>query len=146
MRQGAVSWASSPAVRRSMQGNKSSGTKPEMVLANELFRRSISLGIALPQMSARPIRDLRRTADFVFRHERVAVFVDGCYWHGCPEHYRVPKTNAGYWGPKIARNRERDDETNHLLEEAGWVVMRFWEHEDLAEAADRVEAALATSA
>lgn len=65
----------------------------------------------------------------VFRPAKVAVFIDGCYWHGCPEHYVPPKTNVGYWSGKVARNIARDQDTNRALSEAGWTVLRFWEHE-----------------
>lgn len=65
----------------------------------------------------------------VFRPAKVAVFIDGCYWHGCPEHYVPPKTNSGYWSEKVVRNVKRDRETDELLTNAGWLVLRFWEHE-----------------
>jgi DNA mismatch endonuclease (patch repair protein) len=65
----------------------------------------------------------------VFGPAKVAVFIDGCYWHGCPEHYVPPKTNPGYWSDKVARNMARDRDTDQRLEEAGWTVLRFWEHE-----------------
>jgi DNA mismatch endonuclease (patch repair protein) len=65
----------------------------------------------------------------VFRPTKVAVFIDGCYWHGCPEHYVPPKTNQGYWSAKVLRNMERDRDTDRRLREAGWLVLRFWEHE-----------------
>jgi DNA mismatch endonuclease, patch repair protein len=73
---------------------------------------------------------LNRRADLVFTRAKVAVFIDGCYWHGCPMHGTAPKSNADYWSAKIARNRERDDDTNRRLAEAGWQVLRAWEHED----------------
>jgi len=66
--------------------------------------------------------------DFLFRRERVAVFVDGCFWHGCREHCRMPKTSLGYWNPKIARNKRRDQEVKALLRRQGWRVYRIWEH------------------
>ncbi|MGC5412445.1 very short patch repair endonuclease, partial [Streptomyces sp. DT225] len=69
-------------------------------------------------------------ADLVFRPAKVAVFIDGCYWHGCPEHYVPPKTNPGYWSDKVARNMARDRDTDKRLAEAGWAVLRFWEHQD----------------
>lgn len=68
--------------------------------------------------------------------------VDGCYWHGCPDHYVPSKTNTEYWGPKIGRNRERDEATNRLLSDAGWTVIRVWEHEEVADAVQRVTAVL----
>ncbi len=74
----------------------------------------------------------------VFRPAKVAVFIDGCYWHGCPEHYVPPKTNPGYWSDKVARNMARDRDTDQHLAEAGWTVLRFWEHEPSAECAERI--------
>jgi DNA mismatch endonuclease (patch repair protein) len=69
--------------------------------------------------------------DFVFRRERVAVFVDGCFWHGCDEHGRKPTSNQGYWNAKLARNKRRDKNNTATLKQAGWTVIRFWQH-DLA--------------
>jgi DNA mismatch endonuclease, patch repair protein len=69
--------------------------------------------------------------DFVFRREHIAVFVDGCFWHGCPKHGRKPGSNRAYWLPKLRRNQERDDEVSRCLYSAGWTVIRLWEH-DLA--------------
>ncbi len=86
--------------------------------------------------------DRRRRADIVFTRRRVAVFIDGCFWHGCPEHFIAPKANAQYWGPKIARNIARDIETNGRLEAEGWTVLRFWEHEDPIAVALAVQAAV----
>ncbi len=65
----------------------------------------------------------------VFRPAKVAVFIDGCYWHGCPEHYVSPKTNPGYWSEKVAGNVARDRDTDERLSAAGWLVLRFWEHQ-----------------
>ncbi|HLX61917.1 MAG TPA: very short patch repair endonuclease [Planctomycetota bacterium] len=67
--------------------------------------------------------------DFAFRLERLAVFVDGCFWHGCPKHCRVPRSNTLYWSKKLARNRRRDKVVSRGLKMAGWIVMRIWEHE-----------------
>jgi DNA mismatch endonuclease (patch repair protein) len=78
----------------------------------------------------------------VFRRAKIAVFIDGCFWHGCPEHYRPPSTNPDYWRDKIEGNRLRDQETDELLAQAGWEVLRFWEHEDEDEVADAVCAAV----
>jgi DNA mismatch endonuclease (patch repair protein) len=88
----------------------------------------------------RPLPGLRRSADVVFPRARVAVFVDGCFWHGCPEHGCRPKVNDWYWQPKLASNQQRDADTNRQLEAAGWAVVRIWEHEDPQVAAQRVEA------
>ncbi len=83
--------------------------------------------------------EVRSRADLVLGPARVAVYVDGCFWHCCPEHGTMPKANAGFWGRKLKRNRERDAETDRLLREHGWEVLRVWEHESSAEAADRVQ-------
>ncbi len=76
----------------------------------------------------------------VFRPAKVAVFIDGCYWHGCPEHYVPPKTNSGYWSDKVARNIARDRDTDEHLQRAGWTVLRFWEHEPSTDCAARITA------
>ncbi|MFJ6939086.1 very short patch repair endonuclease [Streptomyces sp. NPDC101132] len=120
----AGSWASSAARRRNMQAIRSRDTKPE-----QLVRRLVHAQGLRYRVSAKPLPDFRRTADMVFRPTKVAVFIDGCYWHGCPEHYVAPKTNPGYWSDKVARNIARDRDTDRQLEEAGWTVLRFWEHE-----------------
>lgn len=77
----------------------------------------------------RPLPKVRRTADIVFTRARIAVFIDGCFWHGCPEHYQAPVRNGDFWLAKRERNRERDAETDEALIEAGWTPLRFWEHE-----------------
>lgn len=116
-----------------MRSNKGKGTKPELAL-----RRAVhALGLRY-RVSRRPLREVRRTADLVFVRAKVAIFLDGCFWHGCPTHHTVAVTNAGFWAEKVRRTRERDRETDRLLGEAGWQVLRVWEHEDPVEAATRV--------
>lgn len=118
------SWASSAHTRRSMQANRSRDTKPEIAI-----RRLVhSMGLRY-RVNTRPLPTLRRTADLVFARARVAVFIDGCFWHGCPEHHRQPTANGDYWVAKIEGNRARDARTNAALRDAGWEVLRFWEHE-----------------
>ena len=85
---------------------------------------------------------LRRTADIVFTRRRVAVFIDGCFWHGCPSHYIAPKANADFWRTKVEQNRARDVETTARFEHEGWLVMRFWEHEPPEVVAQQIEDAL----
>ncbi|MGN6403541.1 very short patch repair endonuclease [Sinomonas sp.] len=132
-----ASWASTPAIRKTMQGNRSRDTAPEL-----LVRRAVhAMGLRY-RVAVRPERDLRRTADLVFTRARIAVFIDGCYWHGCPEHYIEPKRNVDYWRPKIARNRERDEETTAALTARGWRVLRFWSHEDPLAVAAAISAAV----
>ncbi len=82
---------------------------------------------------------MRREADVVFPRLRVAIFVDGCFWHGCPEHGTKPRRNAEYWETKIARNRARDADTDARLRAAGWTPVRIWEHEPPDQAADQIE-------
>ncbi|WP_369808924.1 very short patch repair endonuclease [Nocardia sp. NRRL S-836] len=97
------------------------------------------------RVDARPIAEVRRRADVVFASERVAIFVDGCYWHGCPEHYRPAVKNAEFWHEKINGNRARDADTNRKLVAAGWSVIRVWEHEDLTQAAALIDEVVRTA-
>lgn len=84
----------------------------------------------------------RRTIDLAFTRHRIAIFLDGCFWHGCPLHGTIPVSNADYWIPKLARNVERDQETNLALLESGWTVLRFWEHEAIGGVVAEVQAAV----
>lgn len=132
------SWAATPVSRRVMQGNRSRDTRPELAVRRLLHRAGLRYRVAY-----RPEPRLRRTADVVFTRQRIAVFIDGCFWHGCPDHGQVAtKQNAEYWGQKFVRNRERDLETNELLTAAGWHVLRFWEHEPPADVAAAIIAAV----
>lgn len=100
-------WASSPAARAVRVSNRRRDTRPELAV-----RRAVhALGLRY-RVDVRPLPTVNRRADLVFSRRRVAVFVDGCYWHGCPDHGTTPKTNAIYWGGKIARNSERDRDTD----------------------------------
>ncbi|WP_405502545.1 very short patch repair endonuclease [Streptomyces anulatus] len=128
------SWASSPSVRAVMRGNRNKDTRPELRLRSLLHKQGLRYRVA-----ARPLPELRRTADVLFSKPKVAVFVDGCYWHGCPEHLRESLKNAEFWRTKIEGNRARDAETDRLLGEAGWTVVRVWEHEDPVDACARIE-------
>ncbi len=119
-----------------MRANRSRDTRPELAVR----RAAHALGLRY-RVSVRPIPTLRRTADLVFTRARIAVLVDGCFWHGCPEHYTVAVTNADFWAAKVTRNRDRDVQTSGLLREAGWTVLRFWEHEDPAETARAIHQA-----
>lgn len=120
-----------------MQGNRGRDTTPEL----ELRRAVHALGLRY-RVDIAPIRGVRRRADLVFTRARVAVFLDGCFWHGCPDHHTVSKTHARYWAEKVRDNRERDADTDRLLAENGWRVVRVWEHEDTTDAARRVECAV----
>ena len=121
-----------------MQGNRSRDTAPELAIRRLLHAMGLRYRVA-----TRPLAGVRRTADIVFGPAHVAVFVDGCFWHGCPEHSSVPKTNTDYWQPKLQRNAERDRETDRLLTASGWLAIRVWEHEDPGKAARRIARAVA---
>lgn len=116
-----------------MQGNRSRDTQAELAV-----RRLVHAAGLRYRVNTRPERDLRRTADLLFTRARVVVLIDGCYWHGCPEHFKMPSTNRDYWEGKIGRNRLRDIETTALLEERAWRVLRFWEHETPASIATSI--------
>ncbi|MGE3358642.1 MAG: very short patch repair endonuclease [Acidimicrobiia bacterium] len=123
------------------KANRRSGTKPERLVRSELHRRGRRFRkdhlVRTPEVWVR--------VDVCFTRARVAVFVHGCFWHCCPEHGRIPKVNQAYWGPKLAANRARDERVERALRASGWVVLRIWEHEPIAAAADRVELALASA-
>jgi DNA mismatch endonuclease (patch repair protein) len=112
-------------------------TLPELAIRSELHRRGLRF-----RVDRAPLPGLRSRADIVFGPARVAVYVDGCFWHSCPEHGTKPKANAEWWESKLKRNQQRDAETDRTLREQGWEVVRIWEHEDPVEAADRVEGVL----
>ncbi len=139
--EGVKSWASSSAVRKSMQANRSRDTAPELALRRELHRRGLRFRVNVP-VPGMP----RRTIDLAWKGRKIAVFVDGCFWHGCPQHCTMPKTNADFWSTKIALNIERDSETRGRLREHGWVVISCWEHEAVLESADKVQKALSIQA
>jgi DNA mismatch endonuclease (patch repair protein) len=129
------SWASDEATRNKMLANRSRDTKPELLVRSLLHRSGLRY-----RVNQRPLPELRRTADIVFRKARVAVFIDGCFWHGCPDHYKKPSTNAKYWIDKVEGNKRRDQGTDALLAESGWNVLRYWEHEPPERVAAEVEA------
>ena len=124
------SWASSDHARRTMKANRRRDTKPELRIRSALHRSGLRF-----RVDTAPLAGVRRRADIVLTRVHVAVFIDGCFWHGCPEHFIPPKTNADYWRQKIQRNRDRDKETDRILADAGWTVLRFWEHENPSDAA-----------
>jgi DNA mismatch endonuclease (patch repair protein) len=118
-------FASNDAMRRRMQAQRSRDTAPEIALRRALY----AMGLRY-RVHQRPLPSLRRQADIAFRGARVAVFVDGCFWHGCEQHgRRVHRVNEWYWPEKIERNRHRDRDTDAQLAAAGWQVIRVWEHE-----------------
>jgi DNA mismatch endonuclease, patch repair protein len=108
-----------------MQLQASRDTAPERKLRSALHKIGLRFRIHV-----RPLAGVRREADVVFPKARVAVFVDGCFWHGCPDHASWPKANADWWREKIEGNRRRDADTDERLRQAGWTVVRMWTHED----------------
>ena len=114
--------ASSKLTRRVMQANVGRETAAERLVRSYLHRAGFRF-----RKDARPVRKLRCAADLVFRRHKICIFVDGCFWHRCPRCYRPPKSNQDYWLPKIARNCERDRQTNRSLRRMNWRVIRFWE-------------------
>lgn len=124
MAAGARAKASSPEARRRMQRVRQKNTSAESALRRELHARGIRYRIHVIVLT-KP----RRVADIAFSGLRVAVFVDGCFWHGCPLHATWPKANADFWRSKILANRERDIDTDRRLRAAGWAVVRAWAHE-----------------
>jgi DNA mismatch endonuclease (patch repair protein) len=116
-------------------------TKPERQLRSALHRRGFRFRVDYPV----PVDGRSPRPDVAFTKYRIAVFIDGCFWHGCEEHARPPTSNAGYWGPKIARNIERDSEQTARLERAGWTVIRAWEHEPVDQVVERVAARIRTA-
>ncbi|WP_330185572.1 very short patch repair endonuclease [Nocardia sp. NBC_01503] len=120
-----------------MAKQRRADTAPEMALRRELHRRGARFFV-----DRAPLPKLRRRADIVFPRRKVAVFVDGCFWHSCPVHATSPKNNAEFWTVKLARNVARDRDTDARLAAAGWTVVRVWEHEAAESAADLVLSAL----
>jgi DNA mismatch endonuclease (patch repair protein) len=117
-----------------MQLQRTRDTVPELAVRRILHSMGLRYRVDRP-----PLPGLRRRADIVFGPAKVAVFIDGCFWHGCPEHgRRETQANPGYWSGKIARNRERDADTDARLADAGWAVVRVWEHEPPVESAELI--------
>lgn len=125
--------AISPAVRSQMQRQRTRDTGVELALRSELHRRGIRF-----RVHRKLLKDVRREVDIAIPKARIAVFVDGCFWHSCPVHGTTPRNNAGFWSTKLAENRKRDSDTDARLADAGWVVVRVWEHESPREAASTV--------
>jgi DNA mismatch endonuclease (patch repair protein) len=122
-----------PSVSARMRRQAVTNTKPERLIRQEL--RNLGVGY---RVHRRPLPGVRRSADIVFVGARVAVFVDGCFWHGCPDHKGMPRSNADWWAKKIARNRERDADTDQRLEAEGWISVRVWEHDEPHDAAAQI--------
>ena len=125
--------ASSESALRRMQAAKTKNTAPEIALRSLIYHQGFHYRI-----DARPLKEFNRRADIVFRSAKVAIFVDGCFWHGCPIHATQAKSNAEFWSFKIKQNRERDVDTTKHLEKAGWKVIRVWEHENPVKASEKI--------
>lgn len=117
-----------------MRQQQRRNTLPELLLRRELHRRGLRY-----RVEKAVIPGLRRRQDIVFSRQHVVIDIRGCYWHSCPLHGTSPKANAGWWAEKLARNVERDHDTERRLREAGWTIIVVWEHEKPADAADRIE-------
>ena len=115
-------------------------TAPELALRKVLHRRGLRYRVTYPVPGQR-----RRTIDVAFTRHRLAVFVDGCFWHGCPEHGTAPRQNSEWWQTKLAANEARDRDTDVVLASQGWRVLRAWEHEDPEKVADEIQRLLAES-
>lgn len=124
------------ALSRKMSRLARRDTKPELLLRRELHKRGMRYRVQLKVPG-----NNRRTIDIAFTRARLAVYVDGCFWHGCPQHHVRPRANSEWWTWKIERNQERDRDTDCELAASGWAVLRIWEHVLIAEAADEVEEA-----
>ncbi|WP_374072538.1 very short patch repair endonuclease [Alloalcanivorax xenomutans] len=122
-----------PETSRRMARVKQKDTGGEIALRRELHKMGLRYRVAF-EVLKKP----RRVADIAFPGIRLAVFVDGCFWHGCPEHATWPKRNADFWRDKIETNRSRDADTNERLRSIGWRVLRFWEHDSPLVAAEIV--------
>lgn len=131
---------SSPETSRRMAKVRQKGTDAEIALRRELYR----IGLRY-RVDYAVLKKPRRVADVAFPGLRIAIFVDGCFWHGCPEHASWPKQNAEFWREKIEANRHRDTDTNERLRSMGWMVLRFWEHESPVEAAEVVAKTVAVA-
>ncbi|CAJ1581855.1 very short patch repair endonuclease [[Mycobacterium] wendilense] len=125
--------ASSESVRARMSRQRRTGTEPELLVRRILHARGIRY-----RVDTAPEPGLRCKADIVWRGLRLAVFLDGCFWHGCPIHATRPKANETWWARKLEGNVERDRRTDADLTARGWTVLRFWEHEDPKIVADAI--------
>jgi DNA mismatch endonuclease (patch repair protein) len=123
-----------PALSQKMSTLARRDTTPEVQLRRELHRRGLRFRVQIKVPG-----NNRRTIDIAFTRVKLAVYVDGCFWHGCPEHHVRPQANSEWWRWKIERNQARDRDTDRVLEAAGWSVIRIWEHMPVLQAAERVQ-------
>ncbi|MBT0770766.1 very short patch repair endonuclease [Kineosporia sp. J2-2] len=128
----------SPGRSRNLAAIRRTNTKPEVAVRSALHRR----GHRFRKDLRIDLADGRVRPDIVFTRTKVAIFIDGCFWHVCPLHGREPTSNEWYWTPKLRKNVARDEKANNLLTSSGWTVVRIWEHESLANAIESIEATL----
>lgn len=133
--------ASSERVSHQMSKLGQRDTGPEIAIRSELHRRGLRF-----RVHAKPEEDLATKADILFRPIRVCVYVDGCFWHSCPEHGTMPRNNREFWKDKLRRNTERDAQNTRILAGRGWTVIRCWEHEDPVDVSHYIEAAVRSPA
>ncbi|WP_433274647.1 very short patch repair endonuclease [Pseudonocardia xinjiangensis] len=130
--------ASSETIRRRMSRQRRTNTKPEMDVRRQLHAAGLRY-----RVDVRLEADLRVRGDIVWAQDRIVVFVDGCYWHRCPLHSTAPKSNADWWQTKLEENTARDRRVDQILRKRGWLVLRFWEHEDPRKVASAIKDQLA---
>ncbi|MGO3034381.1 MAG: very short patch repair endonuclease [Corynebacterium variabile] len=118
-------------VRDEMRKMPRRDTKPELALRRELYRRGIRYRVNYGRLPGRP--------DIALTRAKIAVFMDGCFWHACPVHGTLPKNNRDWWQAKLGRNVERDREKDAELEALGWIPLHYWEHDDIDEVVDEIE-------
>jgi DNA mismatch endonuclease (patch repair protein) len=121
----------SPLISEQMRRMPRASTRPELVIRRELHRRGLRFRVNFRELPGRP--------DLAFTRAHLAVFIDGCFWHMCADHVRVPKNNREWWTAKLEGNVARDREKDRRLAEVGWTAVHVWEHEDPVSAADRIE-------
>ena len=132
--------SSSPDASHRMAKVKQTGTDAELALRQAMYRIGLRYRVGYAVL-----KKPRRIADVAFPGRKIPVFVDGCFWHGCPEHATWPKRNAEFWRKKIEANRQRDADTNARLQAIGWTVLRFWSQESPAKAAETVARVVANA-
>jgi len=128
----------SPETSRRMAKVRQKGTDAEIALRREIRKMGLRY-----RVDYEVLKKPRRIADIAFPRRKIAIFVDGCFWHGCPEHATWPKQNAEFWRQKIESNRRRDTDTNDRLRDINWTVLRFWSHESPSEAAKTIARVIA---
>lgn len=130
---------SSERVSRQMSKLGQRDTAPELLVRSLLHQKGLRF-----RVHCRPVASINSRADIVFRPAKVAVYIDGCFWHFCPDHGSIPASNSEFWNKKLTGNRERDKRVVDQLSEYGWLVLRFWEHENPSKVADAIERCVRT--